>query len=198
MVFILMHILPYHSLNYGFHSDLSIESEVRQYLQQHLPDYMLPSAFLILPRLPLTPSGKVDRRALPAPDVKRPQLKTILRLPQTDIESQIALLWQKTLRIDSVGIDDNFFELGGTSLLLTRLYSELVLHFPEVEMVDLLQYPTIHRLAEQIERRAKGEMRSKPTQSKRLDYQTMAMEQRTQRRRHQSAHPKHLVQQTNF
>ena len=180
----------------ALHTDL--ESEVRQYLQQHLPDYMLPSAFLILPRLPLTPSGKVDRRALPAPDVKRPQLKTILRLPQTDIESQIALLWQKTLRIDSVGIDDNFFELGGTSLLLTRLYSELVLHFPEVEMVDLLQYPTIHRLAEQIERRAKGEMRSKPTQSKRLDYQTMAMEQRTQRRRHQSAHPKHLVKQTNF
>lgn len=130
-------------------TDLSIL--LQDYLGNLLPDYMVPTRFVCLDALPLTPSGKVDRNGLPAPQTSRPQLKTTLRLPKTEVERQLAALWQRLLLVDEVGVDDNFFELGGTSLLLTQLHTELAPRFPQVAMVDLLHYPTIHTLAEQIQ-----------------------------------------------
>ncbi|NQY63440.1 MAG: amino acid adenylation domain-containing protein, partial [Alteromonadaceae bacterium] len=92
---------------------------IRHQLQQDLPDYMVPSAFVVLESLPLTPGGKVDRKSLPAPDMSLQQ-KTYVA-PTTETEQKLCEIWQEVLGIERVGITDNFFELGGHSLLVTKL-----------------------------------------------------------------------------
>lgn len=166
-------------------------AELQDDLRKTLPEYMIPTHFVRLEALPLTPSGKVDRRALPKAEAKRPDLKTVLRLPRTAIENKLAEAWQSLLQIDAVGIDDNFFELGGTSLLLTQLHTHLVEEFPKLEIVDLLQYPTVHTLAEHLQRTLAS---STPKESqyiqppiRRLDRQASALDRREQRLRHRVA-----------
>lgn len=94
--------------------------ELRAHLLPLLPDYMLPSGYVYLDDLPRTPSGKIDRRALPAPERKRPELNTVYVSPATDLERAIVGIWCDLLELDQVGLDDDFFELGGTSLLALR------------------------------------------------------------------------------
>jgi amino acid adenylation domain-containing protein len=91
-------------------------SELRSYLKERLPEYMVPSAFVLLDELPWTPNGKVDRRALPAPEQSRPEQEKVYVSPRTKLESILTGLWQKMLNIDEIGIYDDFFELGGNSL----------------------------------------------------------------------------------
>src|SRR4029077_10649835 len=98
---------------------------LRSYLQAKLPEYMVPSAFVMLERLPLTPNGKVDRRALPAPDAARPALGEQYVVPRTAVERQLAEIWGSVLGLDGVGLHDNFFELGGHSLLATQVVSRI-------------------------------------------------------------------------
>lgn len=98
-------------------------SELRSFLQEKLPSYMVPSVFVPLDALPLTPNGKVDRRALPVPDGTRPD--ETLANPRTPIESLIAEIWRNLLAVDRVSVDDNFFDLGGHSLLLMRAIAQL-------------------------------------------------------------------------
>ena len=95
--------------------------ELRRFLAQKLPDYMVPSTFIRLETWPLTPSGKVDRRALPRPDHTRPDLVEPFVAPRTPVEQQIAIIWSHLLGLEQVGIHDNFFELGGHSLLAMQL-----------------------------------------------------------------------------
>ncbi|MCC6456164.1 MAG: amino acid adenylation domain-containing protein [Caldilineaceae bacterium] len=122
--------------------------ELRRALKEHLPDYMIPTAFVSLERLPLTPNNKVDRRALPAPESARPDLDTGFVAPQTEIEQLLATLWQETLKLDQVGVHDNFFDLGGHSLLLTQLHSKLKERLGSaVSIIKLFQYPTISTFA---------------------------------------------------
>jgi glutamate-1-semialdehyde-2,1-aminomutase len=129
----------------------NLESTLRHYLKERLPDYMIPAAFVSLDKLPLTPSGKVDRRALPALDHSRPELATALVNPQSDIEQTIAQIWQEVLQLEVVGTQDNFFELGGNSLLLTQVYNQLVKLFgSELSHVTLFQYPTIQALVQHL------------------------------------------------
>ncbi|HEU4322017.1 MAG TPA: amino acid adenylation domain-containing protein, partial [Roseiflexaceae bacterium] len=100
-------------------------SELRAYLRESLPDYMVPSAFVVLDALPLTPNGKVDRKALPAPDGARPDLEHTFVAPRTPVEIALSALWRSVLGADQIGVHDNFFELGGHSLMATQLVSRI-------------------------------------------------------------------------
>ncbi|MEH2308019.1 non-ribosomal peptide synthetase [Nostoc sp.] len=123
-------------------------TELRGFLQEKLPQYMMPSTFLILPTLPLLPNGKLDKRSLPAPEI-RPELEAAYVMPQTQMEQTIAGVWQKALNIDNIGIHDNFFELGGHSLLMVKVHSQLHEIFQtDLSMLDMFRYPTINSLAE--------------------------------------------------
>ena len=110
---------------------------------------MVPSVFVILATFPLTPNGKVDRRALPAPESQRPTLEVAYVVPQTQLEQRIATIWQNVLQVDKVGLHDNFFELGGHSLLMAKVHSQLQTEglAEAVSIVELFQYPTVHSLA---------------------------------------------------
>ncbi len=122
-------------------------SELRRFLQEKLPEYMIPSAFIIR-QIPLTPSGKIDRRALPLPETSCPELEAAYVAPQTELEQAIATIWQKILNVERVGIHDSFFELGGHSLLLVQVHSQLHERFKtDLSMLDLFRYPTISALA---------------------------------------------------
>jgi amino acid adenylation domain-containing protein len=117
-----------------------------------LPPYMVPSAFVVLDALPLTTSGKVDRRALPAPEPERPMLTGIYTAPRTPLEEELAEMWSQLLGLKRVGIYDNFFELGGHSLLATQLVSRVRESYPvDLPLRRLFQKPTIAELAALIE-----------------------------------------------
>jgi amino acid adenylation domain-containing protein/thioester reductase-like protein len=124
-----------------------LSGSLRDYLKQKLPDYMVPSAFVLMEALPLTPNGKVDRRALPAPDL-RPELDGSFVAPRTAIEEKLACIWAEVLNLELVGINDNFFELGGHSLKATQLMSQLRAAFKiELPLRQLFENPTVAELA---------------------------------------------------
>jgi amino acid adenylation domain-containing protein len=123
-------------------------TELRAYLGEKLPEYMIPSAFVLLDRLPLTPNGKLDRKALPSPDMARPSLAASYLAPTSELERRIAQVWQEVLHLDKVGVRDNFFELGGHSLLLAQVHGRLVeILKQDLPIVVLFKYPTILALA---------------------------------------------------
>jgi acyl carrier protein len=99
--------------------------DLHDFVKKRLPDYMVPSAFVILDALPLTTTGKVDRRALPAPSRTREDDAQAIVLPRTSLEEAIAAIWQGVLGLDRIGIHDNFFDLGGHSLLATRVMARV-------------------------------------------------------------------------
>ncbi|WP_278973153.1 non-ribosomal peptide synthetase, partial [Planktothrix agardhii] len=126
--------------------------QVREFVQQKLPSYMVPQAFVLLNALPLTPNGKVDRRALPTPDIATRNLATSFLAPRTPIETQMGQIWSEVLGLERIGIKDNFFELGGHSLLATQVISRSRdLFSVELSLQNLLEYPTIANLAQIIE-----------------------------------------------
>jgi amino acid adenylation domain-containing protein len=122
-------------------------SELRDFLKEKLPEYMVPSAFVVLDAFPLTPNGKVDRRALPAPNVARPTLAEDFVAPRTPVEKILTELWAGALGIEKVGVHDNFFELGGASIQALDIVAKAEdrgLHFaPEL----LFEYQTVAGLA---------------------------------------------------
>ena len=131
-------------------------NELRGFLKQKLPEYMLPSAFIVLDTLPLTPNGKIDRRALPAPDNQRPELTATFKPPQSETEQQIGKLWQEVLHLDKVGINDNFFDLGGNSLLMLQVNNKLrAILQRDISVVTMFQNPTIYSLAEYLSQTTK-------------------------------------------
>jgi len=123
-------------------------SILQSYISQRLPNYMLPSAFVLLDKLPLTPHGKIDRRALPAPEKTRPALQSNFIAARTPLEEQICATWTQVLGIKQIGIHDNFFELGGHSLLAMQVLSQLRATFQvEAPMHRFLKAPTVAQLA---------------------------------------------------
>ena len=157
-------------------------NKLRSFLQQRLPDYMLPSAFVMLESLPLTANGKVDRHKLPAPSRERPQLEQAYIAPQTDLERLLAGILSELLKIDRVGIDDNFFDLGGTSISILqvamRLQQELGIELPTVK---LFQYSTIGSLANYLH----SNQNSQPSHDKLQNRAQRQQVARTRRRNHQ-------------
>ena len=118
-------------------------ADIRRFLQQHLPMPMVPTAFVQLTTLPLLPSGKVNRKALPPPDMP----VMTYQAPQTPVETQLVELWSQVLQQERVGIHDDFFQLGGHSLLATQLLSRLRDIFAiELQLRELFEQPTIARL----------------------------------------------------
>jgi amino acid adenylation domain-containing protein len=133
-------------------------NELRNLLRERLPDYMTPSAFVTLQSFPLTPSGKVDRAALPPPERTRPELGAEYLMPRNEMERAIAEIWQEVLRIERVGAHDNFFDLGGHSLMLAKVHSQMQEVFNrELPMIELFKYPTISALAEYLSREDGGQ-----------------------------------------
>jgi len=135
------------------HSPAPAPGELRSFLQDRLPDYMMPSAVVTLDRLPLTTNGKLDRRALPAPDQQETRNDFIA--PRTKLERTVAGAWQELLGVNKVGLHDNFFEMGGHSLLLVQLHYRLqaLLH-RDVPITALFQYPTVSALTSHLENSA--------------------------------------------
>jgi amino acid adenylation domain-containing protein len=132
--------------------DASALSDVRQFLKQKLPAYMMPAAFVMLDALPLTPNRKVNRQALPVPNRVRPDIEETFVAPRTTIEQQLADIWQQVLGLERVGIHDNFLDLGGHSLLATQIISRIREVFRiEVPLDSLLEEPTVAKQAERIE-----------------------------------------------
>lgn len=121
---------------------------LRAYLRERLPDYMLPAAFVVLPELPLNANGKVERRALPAPDQARSHLGHPFVPPRDSLECRLAQVWEEVLGIQPVGATDSFFDLGGHSILAVRLMFEISeVAGRELPLATLFQAPTIERLA---------------------------------------------------
>ncbi|MEQ8997811.1 MAG: amino acid adenylation domain-containing protein [Coleofasciculus sp. B1-GNL1-01] len=126
--------------------------QLRLFLKENLPNYMMPEALVLLEEIPLTPNGKVDRKALPEPDRTGVHLETIYIPPRTPIETSLAKIWREVLRVERVGIHDNFFDLGGHSLLVTQLLIRVRETFKvELPLQTLFELPILADLAEKIE-----------------------------------------------
>lgn len=124
---------------------------LRDHLLQRLPDYMIPSVFVGVDHFPLTPSGKIDRRALPVPDQLRPQVSTEFVAPRTETETRIAEIVATVLKIDKVGIYDNFFDLGGHSMLGTQVISRVREDFDvDLSLRVLFENPTVEGITRAI------------------------------------------------
>ncbi|WP_338868536.1 non-ribosomal peptide synthase/polyketide synthase [Myxococcus stipitatus] len=129
-----------------------LESQaVRAWLQQKLPEYMMPSAFVMLESFPLTANGKVDRKALPPPGNERPETGTHFEAPRSPTEQALADVWGEVLGVGTVGIDDSFFDLGGDSIRGIQVVAKLRERGVNLPMGDLLQHPTIRELSERVQ-----------------------------------------------
>ncbi|MGC1963553.1 MAG: thioesterase domain-containing protein, partial [Candidatus Sulfotelmatobacter sp.] len=130
------------------HESASIASELREFLKAKLPEYMVPSAFVPLKAMPLTPNGKVNRRALPAPDQTDLAPTAKFAAPKDVIESRLVQIWEAVLGVRPIGVRHNFFELGGHSLVAVKLMNRVEQAFRKtLPIATLLQAPTIEQLA---------------------------------------------------
>ena len=127
------------------------EGALRDGLREHLPEFMVPSNLLRLDRYPQTPNGKVDRKALPAPNEIGEVSQAAFVAPESDLEAQIATVWREVLYLEQVGVNDNFFDLGGHSLLVVQAHRKLagVLEV-SITLTDLYRFPTIAGLSEHL------------------------------------------------
>jgi len=124
----------------------TLVSQLRAHAAERLPDHMIPTSWVVLKQMPLTPNGKLDRRALPAPQARAEELGEYVP-PQSEVERALADIWSRVLRVDRVGVQDNFFDLGGHSLLVVKALFEINSAFSsELKVVDVYRNPTIQEL----------------------------------------------------
>ena len=137
--------------------------QLRQWLGRKLPEYMVPSAFVLLDSMPLSANGKVDRRALPAPERSAVDASGEYRAPQTLVEQMIAAVFSEVLRIERVGLDDNFFELGGHSLSATQMVARIRQNLNvELPVRALFESPTVATLALAVELKQRAQQGTLP------------------------------------
>jgi len=123
-------------------------TELREFLKQKLPDYMVPAWLVSLEALPISPNGKLDRRALPAPDGIKADWEKNFVAPADELELKLTKIWEKTLGVRPIGVDDNFFELGGHSLLAVQLFAQIEKAFARnLPLATLFAAPTVKQLA---------------------------------------------------
>lgn len=163
--------------------DAPAAGELRAFLKESLPDYMVPSAFVVLQSIPATTSGKADRKALPAAiDGQVLESGAEFQMPRTEIEQALADIWRQALGTDRVGVYDNFFDLGGHSLLVARVHAavqEVVGR--EVPIVELFRYPTIHSLARYLSQAEEGQATAAQKGEERAQKQRDALAQQRAR-----------------
>lgn len=122
--------------------------QLRNFLKNKLPDYMIPATFVMLEALPLTPNGKIDRATLPAPHAVRQESKDTYVAPRNELELQLTKIWGKVLGVQPISLRDNFFELGGNSLIAVRLFAEIErIWSRNLPLATLCEKPTIEELA---------------------------------------------------
>jgi len=184
---------PLHSLLGGcpaetavgpFASQPSLDAELASFLRTKLPEYMVPSAFVLLERLPLTPNGKIDRAALPAPAAPRAtEGPSVSPAPESDIEGLLSGIIQEVLETTTVGLTDNFFDLGATSLHIVRMHRRLTEVLQrDIAVVEMFKHPSIRSLAEHLT--------GGPTASAAWQQgQERAAARRASRNRHNAEHP---------
>ena len=129
------------------HQNSLVTNDLRKYLKEKLPEYMIPSAFVLLEALPLTPNGKVDRRALPAPDHADRTIESSFVAPRTSTEEILATIWAEVLGLEQVGVYDNFFEMGGDSILSLQVVARANQVDLKLTPQQLFQHQTIAELA---------------------------------------------------
>ncbi len=153
---------------------------LKEHLTGLVPAYMIPNGYLTLPRLPRTPSGKVNPAALPDPVLAR-RAVPVQRAPANDLERDIASVWADVLKLDEVGVDQNFFDLGGHSLLLGQLAEQLAGKLDiRVGVLSFFEYPTVHALAAAL---ASGNQEGEPVRSAARDEQRRSGQSRLGARR---------------
>ncbi|MEG3875944.1 amino acid adenylation domain-containing protein [Microcoleus sp. herbarium7] len=137
-----------HLIAYIVTNEPDLVPQISSYLQEQLPDYMIPSAFVVLDAIPLTPNGKVDKRSLPTDNLIRSNSTKSFVSPRNISELGLVKIWENLLAINSIGITDNFFELGGHSFLAVRLMAQIYERFGQnLPLSILFENPTIEKLA---------------------------------------------------
>jgi len=132
-------------------ANVNLASDLKDYLSLKLPVYMIPSVFCIIEQMPLTPSGKIDRKSLPEETLSRFRTNTMYVEPQSDLQKAIAGVWKETLQINEVDVDENFFDIGGDSLSIVFVANRLSdLLGQRISVVTLFEYPTLKSLAEHL------------------------------------------------
>ncbi|MBE9049091.1 amino acid adenylation domain-containing protein [Nostocales cyanobacterium LEGE 11386] len=163
-------------------------NELSHLMREQLPEYMVPSVFIILDTLPLSANGKVDRRSLPQPENLLLNAEEDYVAPQTDIEQRIATVWQAVLNLENVGVNHNFFEIGGNSLLIIKIFNKLTIILPDyveyISLVDLFKYPTIQSLAKYCDQAKQSNVSQQ--QTVKLKKQLQDAKSRIQQRFHKS------------
>ena len=147
----------------GRNGDDADGAGLKEFLEERLPDYMVPALFVRLPELPRQNNGKIDVRALPDPGQARPQLKRGYVAPQTEVERQLAQVWSEVLGVEQVGINDNFFELGGDSILTLQITAAARRAGLRVTARKIFQYPTIAELAAVVDDAPAAEAEAEPS-----------------------------------
>ncbi len=135
-------------------SDSTVDTgSLRSWLQNQLPEYMVPSVFIPIPEIPLTPNGKIDRKRLPMPKAAPRERSASTVTPRNQMEERVAQIWSEILGVDRPGVRDNFFDLGGHSLLLIRVHARLRQELDaDIAVIDLFRYPTIESIAGWLDR----------------------------------------------
>ena len=149
-------------------------SEIRSFLAERLPKYMLPTNYVVLDKMPLTPNGKFDRKALPDPPTTRPNLSQPYQAPKTNLQKKIVAIWEQLLSIESIGINDKFFELGGTSIQAAQFIGQVQKELGvSIFVTTIFDYPTVNEYAAFINKKYKEEIQAleQPTLAKGSDLQ---------------------------
>ena len=152
--------------------------DLRGFMKASLPEYMIPSAFVVLDKLPLTSNGKVDRRALPPPDRARPELERLYVAPTTFTEQVLVAVWAEALGIEQVGIHDNYFELGGDSIRSVGLLALARERGLDFSLQQLFQHQTVYELAREIDAGSENENRGPDPVQDRAPFSLLSEEDR--------------------